>query len=404
MAKESLELDHRIRYERLIGELTQEALKRQPLMEFVRTALRRLGEVLRVSRVYLFEYHRDKGVAVNVAEWIGKGVSPSLAEAGTLIVDRFPWLRDQLLAGKDVRVEDFRAAKDEHLRALMKEEQTKSLLCLPFNVFGVPYGFVGFDECRTFRRWKEEDIELLRSACRIMAQVIEKDRWESEVVNVERMAAMGRLAGAVAHEINNPLQAMLLHLDLIRPAVAENESAKRNLQHIEEGIRRISEIVWRILNLHRERADMEDVDINDIIRGALMLLERHLERANCACVLNLADDLPTVKGMRQMLHQMVLNILVNAMESVCASGVIEVASRSDGGTVVVEIRDNGVGIKEGHLPHIFEPFFSSKIPPRSGLGLFIAHAVVTNHGGTIAIDSQEGVGTTVTIRLPARVH
>jgi signal transduction histidine kinase len=220
------------------------------------------------------------------------------------------------------------------------------------------------------------------------------------MVRVERMAAMGRIAGVVAHEINNPLQGIMLHLDLLSTCLEGNEGAQKNLRFIEGGIKRITEIVWRIINLHREKMEDESVDLNDIVRGVVMLMERQVEKSGCKLQVDCAKKLSAVYGVRALYHQAILNVVLNAMESAQKGGVISVSTRDDGESVVVEVGDNGLGIEEEDLPHIFEPFFTSKGEARPGLGLYIAHAVVTAQRGTISVESQRGKGTKVVLRFP----
>lgn len=387
-------------YDRLIGEMTHELLARQSLSHFITGMLKRLGEVTRVSRVYLIAYNRDNNTVSTVAEWVAAGILPSRGEFQDIPVNRFPGLRDTLLAGRAVCIASRESASDEALKLLMEHEGTFSLMLLPFNVFGVPYGFIGFDACRGPREWSGADVDLMRSACHIMAQAIEKHRWEDEVIKIERMAAMGRLAGAVAHEINNPLQSIILNLDLLKGMTGQDEKTHRYIHSMEEGVHRISDIAMRILHLYREQPEMEDVDINDIVSGSVMFFERQMDVAHCTHEVRLASRLPPVRGMRQLIHQVFLNVVVNAIESLRDGGHIKISTSVDGDSVIVEVIDNGIGISADDLPFIFEPFYSSKKPKSAGLGLFIAHAIVTSHGGSIIVESEQGRGTVVRIRLP----
>jgi signal transduction histidine kinase len=390
-------VEERIGYERLISEVTSEGLKRQPLSKLFQYTVNRLGEVLDLSRVYLFEYDRKEGMVRSINEWVRQDTEPSLVDE--LPADQFPWLSDRLLTGQEVLVESRENAPDEALRQLMEAEGTKSVLLLPFNVFGMAFGFIGFDECRFVREWSAGDVELLRAVCRVLTQAIEKERWEEEAVRMERMAAMGRLAGAVAHEINNPLQSILLHLDLLKDSVGKAPTEK-SLLRIEEGVQRITDIVWRILQLNREKEEKEAVDINDVAKGVCTLIERQLEQAGGACEFKLKEDIPHAWGSRQLLHQALLNVVMNALESLATNGKIIFSSRSTDHEVEVEVQDNGVGIAKSDLPHIFEPFYSSKGGARPGLGLFICDAIMTSQGGRIELESEKGKGTTVHMYFP----
>lgn len=394
------ELDDRIRYESLLCDITREALKQRPLEQFIDEVMKLLGKALDVSRVYLFEYDRVRDMVSNCAEWIAEGVESFQEQEQNMPASDFPYWREQLLAGKAVQIESPDNAPDEMTAEMMRMQASKSILTLPFFVFGRAYGFIGFDECRENRNWKQEDVDLLRAVCRVVAQTVERERWADEMVRVERMAAMGRIAGVVAHEINNPLQGMMLHLDLLSTSLQESDASQKNLRFIEEGIKRITEIVWRIINLHREKMEAERVDLNDIVQGVIVLLERQVEKSGCKLEADFADKLHAVRGVKQLYHQAVLNVVLNAMESVQAGGRITVSTRDDGDAIIVAVADNGVGIAEEDLPHIFEPFFASKDQARPGLGLYIAHAVVTAQRGHIYVESKKGEGTTVTLHFP----
>jgi len=393
------EVDKRISYERLVGEITRDSLKRQSFEDLVNNALTKLGTTLKVSRVYFFRYDRERGIAINAAEWVDEGLEPSRSEFKEMRLDSFPWLREILLSGKDALIEDLNQVADQYLKKMMELEGTKSMLCIPFNVFGMTYGFMGFDECKVNREWRPEDVDLLHSVCYVLAQTIEKERWEDEIIRVERMAAMGRLAGAVAHEINNPLQSIMLYVDLIKDSVAKTP-AEKHVNRIEEGVKRITDIVWRVLQLHREKSSEEMIDITDLVKGSHVLIDKQMEQAGIDFDFESKDGIPQVLGNRQLLNQAFLNILLNAMESIEGSGSIRVSAHAEDKWVSIEVRDTGAGIDSDYLPHIFEPFFSSKGKARTGLGLFISHSIITNHGGKIEVQSQRGKGTTVVIRLP----
>jgi signal transduction histidine kinase len=390
-------VEERIGYERLISEVTSEGLKRQPLSKLFQYTVNRLGEVLDLSRVYLFEYDRKDNMARNIHEWVRQDTEPSLVDE--LPIDQFPWIKERLLNGKEVLVDSRENAPDDALGQLMEAEGTKSILLLPFNVFGMSFGFIGFDECRFIRKWSSADVELLSAVCRVLRQAIEKERWEEEAVRMERLAAMGRLAGAVAHEINNPLQSILLHLDLLKESVGKAPTEK-SISRIEEGVQRIRDIVWRIMQLHREKDEKEQIDVNDVAKGVCTLIERQLEQAGGVCEFRLQEGIPEVLGSRQLLHQAMLNVVMNAMESLATDGRIVFSTRSSAHEVKVEIQDNGVGIDKDDLPHIFEPFYSSKGGARPGLGLFICDAIMTSQGGRIELESEKGKGTTVHMYFP----
>ena len=164
---------------------------------------------------------------------------------------------------------------------------------------------------------------------------------------------------------------------------------------------RIARIVSRLLGLHRNVKRVESVDVTKTLTEAFRLVANQLAIKSCEVRWKLAEKLPPVMGDAEQLHQVFLNLILNASDSMAEGGTLALATGVEGSSVVVEVEDNGEGIDEESIPYLFEPFFSTKERAGTGLGLFVTHAIVADHGGRIEVRSQKGKGTLIRIILPA---
>ena len=233
-------------------------------------------------------------------------------------------------------------------------------------------------------------------------------QWQ--LVHSGKMAAVGQLAGGVAHEINNPLQIMLGRIQMIQMMAddkktdAEPGKIKEELRLVTEEVLRIRDIVRNLLDFSRQgkrEAALSPLSLDDAIRDVLALLRHQLISNRVEVRLSLVGtDGALVLGNRNQLKQVFINLMMNAIHAMEKEPrVLEVATAQREGMVVATVRDSGVGIPHEDQERIFEPFFSTK-PMGTGLGLSISYGLIKEHKGTLEVESQEGRGTCFTIRLP----
>ncbi len=223
---------------------------------------------------------------------------------------------------------------------------------------------------------------------------------EQQLIQSERLAATGRLAASVAHEINNPLQGMSTHLDLMKDALAQDSAKLKNYEHVKSNIKRIGEIVGQLLNIYRlSSKEKTQIDINDLIGQVINFVDYQMRLQRIQLSLKLAKDCPKVPGWKQQLHQVFLNLILNAMESIEGAGKISISTICEGKDITIKIKDTGKGISKEDAKHIFAPFFSTKKESGVGLGLFVCKGLIKNHNGTIVLDTKQGRGSTFTIKL-----
>ena len=231
-----------------------------------------------------------------------------------------------------------------------------------------------------------------------------------EMLRVERMASIGKLAAVVAHEINNPLAGILTYAKLLKKRLsrgpepnAENISM---LDLVESESRRCGEIVKNLMTFARPTSmNREPANLNTVIDRCLRLVQHQLELKNIELHKPLEENLPLVRCDAGQIEQVVLALVMNAIDAMPNGGNLTVTSRRapDAGHVQIEVRDDGVGMPPDVLSNMFEPFFTTKERGRGlGLGLAISRNIVDRHGGRIEVASQPGHGTTFTITLPLK--
>jgi PAS domain S-box-containing protein len=243
-----------------------------------------------------------------------------------------------------------------------------------------------------------------RFAIAMVEDVSEQRRIQEALVRSEKLAVAGRMAASLAHEINNPLQSVIGCIGLAGEALEEGRRPDRYLQVAGEELHRIVRIVAQLRDLGRPPgvAGREVVNLKTLIESLLTLNRARCQSRGVEVAWQAADDLPEVRVVADQMRQVFLNMLLNALDAMADGGRLEVsalATREPEG-VQVNFRDSGVGIAPESLPHIFEPFYSTR-PDGMGLGLFVSHSVVQDHGGTIEVESQPDRGTTFTVWLPA---
>jgi two-component system NtrC family sensor kinase len=236
-----------------------------------------------------------------------------------------------------------------------------------------------------------------------LRDVTDQRRLEASLVQAEKLAALGQLAAGVAHELNNPITAVIANTQLLQRELDPGHVDMESVELIEQAGKRAQRVVRALLDFARQEAEeFHLVDVNLTIQQALSLVERQWKRAKVELVRDLSEDLLEVEGNADHLQGVWLNLLVNAHDALEGEpGKVIVRSRKQNSFVVVTVEDDGVGIESQDLKRIFEPFFTTKAPGKgTGLGLATSFRIVEQHMGKIEVDSNPGSGTVFTVRLP----
>ncbi|HEX8362240.1 MAG TPA: PAS domain S-box protein [Longimicrobium sp.] len=242
----------------------------------------------------------------------------------------------------------------------------------------------------------------------VSSDATEKIARERHLRRVERLAGVGTLIAGVAHELNNPLSAVLgfTRLLLMEP---RPDSEREDLETIARETERMAKIVSDLRLIARgtqeESGKREPVDLNDVVRHVLKTRAYALRTGNVEVADDLAAGLPTLLADRGKLEQVLLNLVINAEQAlagVAGDRRLAVRTRPAAGGVSLQVSDNGPGIPPEHLDRIFDPFFTTKLPGEgTGLGLSLVHTIVSEHEGEIRVDSEPGKGTFIRVDLPA---
>jgi signal transduction histidine kinase len=228
---------------------------------------------------------------------------------------------------------------------------------------------------------------------------------EEELIQSKKLASLGILTAGVAHELRNPLN----NISMITQNFAEfydvlNEQNRLELvRQIGGEAERIEEIVRNLLDFSKPKeAKLQETDINQTVRKSLELMQNTLDISNVEVSTELGQGLPHVYIDDHQIQQVLVNLIVNAVHAMERGGVLKLATRpgNEGRTVKVDVIDTGKGIPPEFLPHIFDPFFSTKGVSGTGLGLSVSYGIIKNHKGSIKVESTVGAGSTFTIELP----
>jgi len=246
------------------------------------------------------------------------------------------------------------------------------------------------------RRFKEMQKRLIHSR-----QELEK--VQKEIYHAEKLASIGRLTAGVAHEINNPLMGLKNGVRMIQDEPENREQVTTYLNLIAEGLDKIEDIVKKLLEFSRKQPrSMNIVAVNDILKRVLLLLEYRISKSSIILYEDYFHNLAPVKGDPQLIEEVFMNLILNALDSMPGGGRLLIQTRNDGDFVRIAISDTGEGIPEENLEKIFDPFFTTKeVGKGTGLGLSVSLGIVENYGGKITVESRPGEGTTFRVFMPA---
>lgn len=229
----------------------------------------------------------------------------------------------------------------------------------------------------------------------------EKQRRENHY-RTEKLAALGQLSAGIAHELNTPLGSILGYSRLLLQQELPAQDRER-LEIIAEQAKRGSSIIKGLLNFARQSPPaLGETDINAVIADCIRVLDEEIEKRNCLVTTGLGK-IPLLQADRRQVEQVIINVVQNALQAMPAFGKIEITTVLSGQSVAIGIRDNGPGMPSHVRTRIFDPFFTTKpIGEGTGLGLSICAGIVSAHGGSMHVESEEGRGAAFTITLPVR--
>lgn len=346
------------------------------------------------------------------------------------------WVYDretlQFLAVNDAALSYYDYSKEEFLSRTVKE--IRPVEDVPALLRALSSTYEGFGPTAAWRHRKKDgsivDVEITshplqldgRPAEMVLAHdITERKRAEDQLRHTNeqltimtqqlwqasKLATMGELAASIAHELNNPLATVALRIEFLGAQLRENDPRHSAVTVIAQEVERMANLVSNLLVFsRRSHPQISTVDLREELSNSLDFVSYHLRNRKITIAKEFAVDVPTVQADRQHLRQVFLNLLTNASDAMSNGGALTVRARrgqqSNGDAqVVIEFVDTGAGIKPEHMPRLWESFFTTKPEGKgTGLGLPICRRIIEEHRGTIEIESEVGVGTTVRMTLP----
>ena len=236
----------------------------------------------------------------------------------------------------------------------------------------------------------------------IARDMTETKKLEQQIRNSEKLASVGKLAAGVAHEINNPLGGILNCLYNMRKGTLSPTRQEEYLASMEDGLRRVQRIVRQLLDFSQQHnPELALADMNQVVNRVLLLTDHLFVPHQVRLETELAPDLPEIMIDRHMMEQVLMNLVLNAIQAMRSGGVLTISTVVEESHCLVRVRDSGCGISSSVLPRIFDPFFTTKNEGEgTGLGLSVSLGIVERHGGRIMVESEVGKGTTFTVSIP----
>ncbi|HUO59319.1 MAG TPA: GAF domain-containing protein [Candidatus Acidoferrales bacterium] len=382
-----------------------------------------LDEILNVTLRHVVELFDTESGSILLMDGHGQNVrcrasyGEKSARALELMTESLPsqWWAKLLETGTELFTPRNLQVLPPSAREFLRLEQMQSFVAVVMWAQNRPLGMLGVST-RSDRQFSESDENLLIAIARQLATTIEKVRLyeetsrayadlrqaQEQLLQSEKMSAIGQLMSGVAHELNNPLTAILGYTQLLEPEL-QTERGKEFVLKLYKQAQRTHRVVQNLLSFARQRKPAKtQVDLRAVIEDTLMLRDYDLKLNNIEIRRSYQDDLPLVLADAHQLEQVFLNIVNNGVDAILEigpKGYIEVRSYTEGNYVCIEFHDSGPGIKD--LKRVFDPFYTTKkIGKGTGLGLSICYGIVKEHGGNIVASNHTAGGAVFQVRLP----
>ena len=403
-------------YRELLRTFTNEILTVLDLQKLMEQTIAGLIKIIKLESASVLLLDKDAKVYKMMASTGVKDKNLTFKEDDTLI--------SSLKATHQPIAQDKTSDKIEGRSALKDEfKSLNARLCLPILLHDNLIGVLCLGMKKSGEDYNQDDMDVLLTLARAEAIAIsnaqlfdELSKTQAEAAQREKMAVIGTLAAGINHEICNPLGIVRGHCEMyllnIRDGFYKEKSQEEMLKISAEIMNKVIKETDRATGITKKlssfakpskRSDFEEVYIEKEVGEVLGLIGHDLQLSNVDVQTDFPKDFPVIVGDKKQIQEVLFNIIRNAAQAMDKKqGKIVVSGFSENGSTVVRIADNGAGIPQDKIDQIFNPFYTTKAPGKgTGLGLFIVKQVVERNKGTIAVQSEMGVGTTFTLRFPA---
>jgi len=412
------EIDERLRFERLLSETsaTFANLPASYVEEEVERGLKKIVEFLGVDRGTVFEFSADRKSLDSVNSYAVPGL---IAYTGDTTEHAFPWIFKTLLEGKTIIWQHGKEVMGDQLpkeKPSLKALGIKSKISIPIAVGGTLRAVISLSSSKHDIDWSDERVDRIRLIGEIFANALERKKAETDaqqlrrdLAHVSRLNTLSVLTGALAHEINQPLAAIMSNAQTAQRFLDaqkfDSEQLMEILTDITADTSRASDVIQKLRAMMKKK-DIEKtaIDLNEVIKEVVSLTTRDADDKNISIDLILDPGLPFVLSDRVQLQQVILNLLINAFDAMIYQApdrrrLIIRTDMFDKNNIQVAVQDEGMGIEEGKLEQIFQPFNTSK-SGGMGLGLSINQSIIETYGGRIWAENKPGHGSIFYFTLP----
>jgi len=415
-------LESQYQFEKLISDLSARfvTLGHEGLDGRIEQALEHLVVLFQMDRLAMLKVSRDGKVARVTHSANGPEISAAPTDMN--YAEHFPWHAQKALACEIINIHIKQLPATADLDRMSAESMgILSNLVIPLIVHGTVQYVLAANSVRAEREWDEEIVSRVRLLGEIFANSLtlrqeelqryqaelEVQKHREELAHVSRVSAAGELAASMAHELGQPLSAILTNAEAvlrILPETTELWEIREAISDIVEDDQRAAQIIQKLKTMvRRTPTEFSAIHINDVIRDVVSLIKSSAVMRNVEIQENLAEDLSLVRGDRIQLQQVLLNLLLNSLDALQTAEShdrkIIIRSCQSNGNIEVAVQDFGKGIGDESLAHLFEPFFTSK-KDGLGVGLSIAQTIIQLHGGSLHAENNSRRGATFRFLLP----
>ncbi|MCA9664368.1 MAG: PAS domain S-box protein [Myxococcales bacterium] len=412
-------------FRRVLGDVTRDLIPRtvDEIDDGIVRGLAAVGEFIDADRCYIFRFDLHDATMSNTYEWCRAGIKPQQSNLQRLPLDDFAEVVEPMRELNSLWIPDVSAIPDSTSRREFEAEGIRSLALVPIAFHGECVGFVGFDFVRARRELGGDVINLLEFASATLSRTLERKAAEEQKRALEerlrqsqKLEAIGRLAGGVAHDFNNMLCAIIGYADILSDSATADKATRDAIDQINIAADRAAELTGQLLAFSRKQmVEPKVVGLGSIIKRLHPMLSR-LIGEHIVLRTTIAPRLGRVRIDPSQVEQIVLNLAVNARDAMPRGGELAIETsdvildaaycrtRADvtpGNYVLLAVSDTGDGMSAQTQARLFEPFFTTKELGRgTGLGLSTVYGIVEQSGGSIEVDSELGRGTSFKVYFP----